>query len=164
MRRMFSRWILANGSLCRGPNSLSVLANRKETTANLSTTPLLIADIKQFFSLNCDSGLSWTTKVSTDAVVHCYFVVFQCLFCKLSFSARMRYLYFYWSKYSLNFSRYFRSGKEMVRMATVYYDEGKLEEAYKIYLRFSMWVHNYFSQLFHNRGTLFSGHRYFFFV
>ncbi|CAH0395809.1 unnamed protein product [Bemisia tabaci] len=34
--------------------------------------------------------------------------------------------------------RYFRSGKEMVRMATVYYDEGKLEEAYKIYLRFSI--------------------------
>ncbi|CAG9764363.1 unnamed protein product [Ceutorhynchus assimilis] len=33
-------------------------------------------------------------------------------------------------------SRYYRSGLEMVRMANVYYDEGNLENAYCLYLKF----------------------------
>lgn len=32
--------------------------------------------------------------------------------------------------------RYYRSGLEMVRMANVYYDEGNLESAYCLYLKF----------------------------
>jgi len=37
-------------------------------------------------------------------------------------------------------SKYFRSGREMIRMAEVYYKEGSLEEAFILYSKFITWV------------------------
>jgi len=37
-------------------------------------------------------------------------------------------------------NRYFKSGKEMIRMASVYEDEGELEKAFILYNKFTTFV------------------------